>query len=107
ADARRERLPQARAQLMPSASASLSRNKNKLTSTPPGFLGVPVTSDQHYVSSSRALTIRQPIFRPFQFADLRQAEAQVADAEAALDKEIQNVGVRVAGAYLDALLAED
>jgi len=31
----------------------------------------------------------------------------VADAEAALDKEIQNVGVRVAGAYLDALLAED
>jgi outer membrane protein, protease secretion system len=106
ADARRERLPQARAQLMPNVSASLSRNKNNLTATQPGFLG-PVTSDQDYFSSNRALTIRQPIFRPFQFADYRQAEAQVADAEANLDKEVQNVAVRVAGAYLEALLAED
>ena len=31
----------------------------------------------------------------------------MADAEATLDKEVQNVAVRVAGAYLEALLAED
>jgi outer membrane protein, protease secretion system len=107
ADARRERLPQARAQLLPNVSASLSRNKNDLTSMQPGFLGEPVTSDRKYVSSGRALTIRQPIFRPFQFADYRQAEAQVADAEAVLEREVQNVAVRVAGAYLEALLAQD
>ena len=53
------------------------------------------------------MTIRQPIYRPFQFADYRQAKAQVADAEATLEKEVQNVAVRVAGAYLEALLAED
>jgi outer membrane protein, protease secretion system len=107
AEARRERLPQARAQLLPNVSASLSRNKNDLTSMQPGFLGEPVTSDRKYVSSGRALTIRQPIFRPFQFADYRQAEAQVADAEAVLEREVQNVAVRVAGAYLEALLAQD
>jgi outer membrane protein, protease secretion system len=107
ADARRERVPQARSQLLPNIAASVSRNKNDLTSTQPGFLGVPVTSEQKYFSSSRALTIRQPVFRPFQFADLRQAEAQVADAEAVLEREVQNVAVRVSGAYLEALLAED
>ncbi|HXD41639.1 MAG TPA: TolC family outer membrane protein [Ramlibacter sp.] len=106
ADVRRERLPQARAQLLPNVSAGLSRNKNKLTATQPGFFG-PVTSDQDYFSSNRTLTIRQPIFRPFQFADYRQAEAQVADAEATLEKEVQNLAVRVAGAYLEALLADD
>jgi outer membrane protein, protease secretion system len=107
ADARRERLPQARAQLFPNISASLQRNKNDLTTTQPGFGGVPVTTDQKYKSTSNALTIRQPIFRPLQFADYRQAEAQVADAEAVLEREVQNVAVRVAGAYLEALLAQD
>jgi len=106
AEARRERLPQARGQLLPNVSASVSRNKNKLTATQPGFLG-PVTSDQDYTSSAKILSIRQPIFRPFQFADYRQAKAQVEDAEAALDKEVQNLAVRVGGAYLEALLAED
>jgi TolC family type I secretion outer membrane protein len=106
-DAKRERLPQARAQLLPNISASASRNKNDLTSTTPGFGGLPVTEDQKYTSSSRALTIRQPIFRPFQLADYKQAGAQVADANAQLDKETQNVAVRVVTAYLEALLAQE
>ncbi|MGZ5787616.1 MAG: TolC family outer membrane protein [Ramlibacter sp.] len=101
-DAKRERLPQARAQLLPNVSASGSVNTNHLLVLAPSGTG-----DLTYSSSNRALTIRQPIFRPFQFADYRQAEAQVADANAALDKETQNVAVRVATAYLDALLAED
>ncbi|MDP3760604.1 MAG: TolC family outer membrane protein [Ramlibacter sp.] len=106
-DARRERLPQARAQLLPNITASISRNKNNLDSTTPGPGGVPFTNEQHYFSSNRALTIRQPIFRPYQFADYRQARAQVADANALLDKETQNVAVRVVTAYLEALLAQD
>jgi TolC family type I secretion outer membrane protein len=107
ADARRERLPQARAQMLPNISASLARNKNDLTSTQPGLGGVPVTLDQKYMSGTRALTLRQPIYRPFLIADYRQAEAQVAEANAVLDKEVQNVAVRVSGAYLEALLAQD
>ena len=100
-------MPQARAQLLPNISVSATRNKNDLNSIAPGLGGLPVESDREYMSGSRALTVRQPLFRPAQMADLRQARAQVADANALLDKEVQNVAVRVATAYLEALLAQD
>jgi protease secretion system outer membrane protein len=104
--AKRERLPQARAQLLPNVSASASRFKNNLDSVTPGFQG-PVVGNQKYSSTNKTLTIRQPLYRPFQLADYRQAKAQVDDANATLDKELQNVAVRVAGAYLEGLLAQD
>ncbi len=107
ADARRERIPQAFSQLLPNISANVGRTKNNLHSTQAGAGGAPVESDRRYLSGSRALVLRQPIFRPFQMADYRQAQAQVADANALLDKEVQNVAVRVASAYLEALLAQD
>lgn len=107
AAARRERLPQARAQLLPNVSANASRFRNDLDSVQPGLAGQPVRSEQQYTSSSRALTIRQPLYRPFNFADYQQAKAQVEDANATLDKELQNVAVRVSGAYLEGLLAQD
>jgi outer membrane protein, protease secretion system len=106
-DARRERLPQARALLLPNLSASISRYRNSLERTSPDGSGQPVTSDLRYTSRSEVLSLRQPIFRPVQMADYRQAAAQVEDAEAALERETQNVGVRVSGAYFEALLAEE
>lgn len=107
AAARRERLPQARAQLLPNVSATASRFRNDLATTQPGFGGVPLHSEQMYNSGNRALTIRQPLYRPLNFADYQQAKAQVEDANATLDKELQNVAVRVSGAYLEGLLAQD
>lgn len=106
-DARRERLPQARAQLLPNLSASVSRYRNWLERTSPDASGQLVTSDLRYTSSSEVLSLRQPIFRMYQMADYRQAQAQVDDAEAVLERELQNVGVRVSGAYFEALLAEE
>ena len=106
-DARRERLPQARAQLLPNVSASVSRHRNWLDRTSPDASGQLVTSHLRYTSSSEALTLRQPLFRMYQMADYRQAQAQVDDAEAILERELQNVGVRVSGAYFEALLAEE
>ncbi|MES2999401.1 MAG: TolC family outer membrane protein [Pseudomonadota bacterium] len=106
ADAKRERLPQALSQLLPNVSAQASRNRNNLLSTTPG-LGGPVNDEQFYNSTSRALTIRQPLYRPFQMADYQQAKAQVADANAQLERETQNLATRVAGAYFEALLAQD
>jgi len=106
-DARRERLPQARAQLLPNLSASVSRHRNWLERTSPDASGQLVTADLRYTSSSEALTLRQPLFRMYQMADYRQAQAQVDDAEATLERETQNVGVRVSGAYFEALLAEE
>ncbi|HTH80441.1 MAG TPA: TolC family outer membrane protein [Ramlibacter sp.] len=105
-DARRERLPQARAQLMPNLSASYGQNRNHLQSIQPGLSG-PVAGEQFYNSDTGALTLRQPLYRPYQFADLAQAHDQVADANAQLEKEVQNLAVRVASAYMDCLLAED
>ncbi|MEZ0307232.1 MAG: TolC family outer membrane protein, partial [Ramlibacter sp.] len=108
ADSKRERLPQALSQLLPNVQASAGRNKNHLVSTTPNPLtGNPFESEDRYTSSNRALTIRQPIFRPYQLADYQQAKAQVDDANAALDKETQNLAVRVAGAFMEALLAQD
>ncbi len=106
-DARRERLPQARAQLLPNLSASASRNRNSLERTTPGFQDNPVTTNTRYGSSSEALTLRQPIFRKYQMADYRQAQAQVDDANAILERELQNVAVRVSGAYFEALLTAE
>lgn len=106
-DARRERLPQARAQLLPNLSASVSRHRNWLERTSPDASGQLVTSNLRYTSSSEVLSLRQPIFRMYQMADYRQAQAQVDDAEAVLERELQNVGVRVSGAYFEALLAEE
>ncbi len=106
-EAKRERLPQARAQLLPNISASASRNRNALESTAPNLLGISATSNRDYNSSAMALTLRQPIFRKYQMADYRQAKAQVDGFEAMLETELQNVAVRVSTAYFEALLATE
>jgi TolC family type I secretion outer membrane protein len=106
AEARRERLPQARAQLLPNVALSASRFKNQLDSTTQ-VLGRPVDSSEKYTSSNETLTVRQPIYRKFQFADYRQAQAIVIEANATLEREEQNLVSRVGAAYFEALLAED
>lgn len=106
-EARRERLPQARAHLLPNLAFSLSRNHNALESTVPNLLGKPVTSNNDYLSGSQALTLRQTLYNRYQLADHRQAQAQVDDAEAILERELQSLAVRVSGAYFDALLSGD
>lgn len=105
-DAARERLPQARSQLLPNISANISRTLNDLTRTQP-VLGKPTTTEESYISYSQTLQVRQPLYRKALWAGLNQAEYLVQDAEATLDREVQNLGVRVAGAYLEALLAQD
>ncbi len=100
----RERLPQAKAQLLPSVGLSLSANRNQLSSTTPNFLGQEQTTDTSYPSSNQTLTVRQPLFRAQLTAQYRQARALVDDAEALLAQEEQTLVVRVASAYFEALL---
>ena len=103
AESRGERVPQARAQLLPSLRGSVTRYQNKLDSTTPGLLGQPITGHEEYKSYQRALVLRQPLFRPYQWADLRQAHAEREEAQQNLLQETQNLAVRVATAYLHAL----
>ncbi|MBP6718107.1 MAG: TolC family outer membrane protein [Rhodoferax sp.] len=107
ADVERERLPQAKAQLLPNLNAGMSRTNNQLTSVTPNFLGVEQTTNTNYPSSNQTLTLRQPLFRPQLMAQYRQAQAQVDDADAVLQLEEQNLAVRVSSAYFEAMLTHD
>lgn len=106
-DARKERIPQAYSQLLPNVSANFSRNKNDLTTVQPDFLGQASTNEQRYFSAGKSITLRQPLYRPFQMASYEQAKYQVDDALALLERDTQNVAVRVSGSYFEALLARD
>ena len=105
AQAGRERIPQARSQLMPNVAINLSATHNQLSSTTTNFLGQEQISEASYPSGNQALVIRQPLYRPQLTAQLRQARAQVQDVEALLAQEEQALVVRVSGAYFDALSA--
>lgn len=107
ADAARERLPQARAQLLPNLAFSAGRNRNDLSRTQEGLSRQPVTTDEQYYSFNQTLQLRQPLFRKPLWAGLEQAGHLVQDADATFERELQNLGVRVTGAYLEALLAQD
>lgn len=107
ADANREQLPQAKAQRLPNVSFSAGRNYNDLTSKTQNFVGAPVTTVNRYYSGSQGLTIRQPLYRPFIGALVKQAEAVVEDADATLESAEQSLVVRVGEAYFEALLAEE
>ena len=107
AQAGRERLPQARSQLLPNVAMSVGRNQNNLVNTTPNSLGQEQTSETHYPSLNRTLTVRQPLFRSYLAAQYRQAEAQVQDAEASLAQDEQNLAVRVSGAYFEAMLTHE
>lgn len=106
AQASLERVPQARAQLLPNVSLNVSRNRNDLTSETTSY-GMPVSLHNDYYSSSQSLSIRQPLYRPGQFAALDQAHALASDANAELEHNEQNLVVRVGEAYFNALLADE
>lgn len=107
AAAGRERLPQARSQLFPSISANAQQTSNRLQSTTPNFQGIEQTQNSNYPSSNQTVTLRQPLYRPFITAQLRQARAQIDDTEATLAQEEQSLAVRVASAYFEAMLSLD
>lgn len=107
ADAGRERLPQARAQLLPNLSYSGSRFDNNLNRSQPNNLGVPTTFKDTYLSDNQTLTLRQPLFRKPAWDAYEQAKYVVDDVNAVLERELKNLGIRVSSAYLDALLARD
>lgn len=102
-----ERVPMAQAQYYPNLSANLSETRNDLTSTTPNFLGQATTNHSNYPSRTKSVTLRQPLYRPLIAAQLDQARAQVRDAQGLLTTEEQNLAVRVASAYFEALLAQD
>ena len=107
ADSGRERLPQARAGLMPQVSATVGRNNNDLNSTAPNILGNPVTTNDKYFSDNKTVQLRQPIVNMQRWLQFQQAKSVVEEVEANLDRDLQNLVVRVAGAYFESLMADE
>jgi outer membrane protein/protease secretion system outer membrane protein len=107
ADSGRERLPQARAGLLPQVSASAARNNNNLDTTAPNILGNPVTTNDQYFSDNRTLQVRQPLINMQRWLQFQQAKSVVEEVEANLDRDLQNLVVRVAGAYFETLMADE
>jgi protease secretion system outer membrane protein len=107
ADSGRERLPQARAGLMPQVSASVGRNNNDLNSTAPNILGNPVTTNDKYLSDNKTVQLRQPLVNMQRWLQFQQAKSVVEEVEANLDRDLQNLVVRVSGAYFETLMADE
>lgn len=100
-----ERLPQARAQLLPVVSANVGRNQNQLSTTSVNLLGNNSVSQDSYYSFNNSLSLRQPLFNLPRYFQVKQAEHLVQESVANYDREVQNLVVRVGGAYMEALLA--
>jgi outer membrane protein len=102
----RERLPQGRALLLPtlnlSANAQAARieSDSRDTNLTPSFTREPRTIGY-------TVTFSQPIYRPQFYAQYRQSELQVAQAEATFAQAGQDLIVRTAQAYFDVLAAFD
>jgi outer membrane protein/protease secretion system outer membrane protein len=92
---------------LPQISASASRNNNNLDSTSPNLLGNPVTTNDQYFSDSKTLQLRQPLVNMQRWLQFEQAKSMVAETEATLDRDLQNLVVRVAGAYFEFLMADE
>lgn len=105
-EAGRERLPQGRALLLPTLNLSGSARRSRIesesrdTAIAPDFTRRPS-------SVGYTLTFAQPIYRPQNRLQYRQAEFQVMQAEAAFGQAGQDLIIRTAQAYFDVLAAQD
>ncbi len=105
-EAGRERIPQARALLLPSANITANvaatrieqESNNELIT--PSFVRSPTTQGYTF-------TLSQPVFRPQNLVQRDQADYQVRQAEATYGQAAQDLAVRTGQAYFDVLTARD
>jgi len=104
-----------RSYLLPSVSASYSANRNNVDLTElvqrELSTGQIVTTESvlhpQYNSNSSVVQLRQPILNLDGIARYRQGKVMAAQGEAAYESSTDEVTVRVASAYMDALFADD
>lgn len=108
AAAQRERVPQARAQLLPSLAGNANTADNDISTRfddpSTSFLR---NSDRHYNSHGYGITLTQPLFHPQNISAYRAARSDANIADIDLAAAEQDLRLRVTAAYFDVLLAED
>ena len=109
--AARESRPQAIGALLPQVAASGRYNDEESDSSgafvQPGNPPTPEIRDSDGNSSAWDVTLRQNIFSWRNWATLRRANAETAQAEADYDAAQQNLILRTAEAYFNVLAAQD
>jgi TolC family type I secretion outer membrane protein len=97
--AQEESVPQALSQLLPTISASVTRNQAEQERNGNRIPRFPTEND--------SVQFRQPLLRLRSAFALQQAREEVKGAQADLRRERQAVAVRVAAAYFETLFARD
>lgn len=103
-EATQERVPQARAGLLPNVSLSASTNAN--------YFGAGIDSDPHlninrsFGAGGLTISAAQPLYRYANTVAYGQAVEQVRQADYTLASARQDLILRVASAYFDVLLAQ-
>ena len=96
-----------RSALLPSLQGSYATNRNWADITEPNVLGRAVTTHPEYISKSAVVQLRQPLFSMEAWARYKQGQAQTDFSIAQFDARTQEMVLRVVGAYIDALFAEE
>lgn len=105
--ANQEKLPQARANLLPSLSGTAARSKNDEEVITDASIFSRPAGQAKYRSNEYKLSLTQPIYNAAYWANLRQASAEVRRAEAEYQAARQDLILRVSQAYFEVLLAQD
>ena len=105
-EAGRERLPQARALLLPTLNLTANTTRSSIESESKNPAVSPDFS-RSPASTGYELRLTQPLYRPQNLAEFNQADYQVKQAEATFALATQDLAVRVAQAYFDVLAAQD
>jgi len=102
-----QRLPEARALLLPTVNASARQDeKRDRTVTDGTVVGLPA-GRANYDATTYSLNLSQPVFNAIAFAGLRQAHADVRRVEAEFSAAQQDLMLRAAQAYFELLAARD
>ena len=102
--ATQERVPQARAALLPNLSANARADYNLYRSTISEF-GTSGSSNYSVYGGGLDLTV--PVYRPQNWTALDQARLTVVQSESQLAQSQQDLALRVANAYFNVLAARD
>jgi outer membrane protein len=113
----RERVPQARALLLPTVGLSGSYGRNDGTfspfnegatvTAPTGVTGIVATTGAPYNANQYTLALSQPLFRWDRWQTYEQSKLQQSVTEAQFAQAQQDLITRVSQAYFDVLAAQD
>ena len=105
-EAGKEKLPQGKALLLPTISSAANTTSNDSQISFRGGAN-PGPFTRNFNSNGWTLTLSQPLYRAQNWVQYKQAEFQVAQAEASFGQASQDLIVRVSQAYFDVLASQD